>query len=167
MIQRIYHPVVEVIYWSCAMRRALTSSTAVIAVALVAMLSSTAPVVAQDVDAAAILADLGEGYEAADLTNGARQYRRCQACHTLDEGGANRSGPNLHGIMFTPAAQVDGFSYSSALVEAGLVWDVETLDAWLENPRTLVPRNRMSFAGLRDADARRDLIGYMAVESSR
>lgn len=117
-------------------------------------------------DAEAILASLGGDYADADLTNGARQFRRCQSCHTLNEGGRHTVGPNLHGIMGRAAASAEGFSYSRQLTEAGLTWNVETLDAWIENPRALVPGNRMSFVGLRDAADRRDVIGYLAVETA-
>ena len=113
----------------------------------------------------AVLA-LGPAYAGADLANGARQFRRCQSCHTLDEGGRHTVGPNLHGIIGAPAASRDGFRYSSQLEAAGLVWDATTLDAWLENPRAVVPGNRMSFVGLRDAEARRDVIAYLAAETA-
>jgi len=118
-------------------------------------------------DAQAILAALGGDYVNADLQNGARQFRRCQSCHTLNEGGRHTVGPNLHGIVGAEAAAAEGFNYSRQLAEAGLVWDVETLDTWIENPRAMVPGNRMSFVGLRDAEDRRDVIGYLAVETAQ
>lgn len=117
-------------------------------------------------EALAILASLGGDYVDADLVNGARQFRRCQSCHTLNEGGRHTVGPNLHGVMGRAAADADRFSFSSQLSEAGLIWDLETLDAWIENPRALVPGNRMSFVGLRDAEDRRDVIAYLAVETA-
>lgn len=117
-------------------------------------------------DTSTVLAALGPDYLEADLANGARQYRRCQACHMLTEGGRHTVGPNLHGIVGQPAAAQEGFSYSRQLQEAGLVWDAATLDAWIENPRALVPGNRMSFVGLRDPAARRDTIAYIAAESA-
>lgn len=114
----------------------------------------------------AILAALGGDYVNADLANGARQFRRCQSCHTLDAGGRHTVGPNLHGVIGRAAASAEGFDYSRQLEAAGLVWDLDTLDAWIENPRALVPGNRMSFVGLRDPQARRDVIGYLAVETA-
>jgi cytochrome c len=150
------------------MSRMQTSAIAAVSAAMLATLAFSSSTLAQDAsDNTAILAALGEGYADADLANGARQYRRCQACHTIDDGGANRAGPNLHGIMDSAVAAVDGFAYSTALSESGLIWDAATLDAWLENPRALVPGNRMSLAGLRDANARRDLIAHIAVESAK
>lgn len=118
-------------------------------------------------DPSITLAALGAAYADADLSNGQRQFRRCQSCHTLNEGGRHTVGPNLYGIMGAPAAAQERFSYSSQLTESGLVWDAATMDAWLENPRGLVPGNRMSFVGLRDADARRDVIAYIAVETAQ
>ncbi|WP_417483179.1 c-type cytochrome [Maricaulis sp.] len=100
-----------------------------------------------------------------DLANGQRQFRRCQSCHTMTEGGRHTVGPNLYGVLSRPAASAPGFSYSRALRESGLNWDRETLDAWIENPRLLVPGNRMSFVGLRNAEDRRDVIAYIASET--
>jgi len=114
----------------------------------------------------AVLAALGGDFVNADLANGARQFRRCQSCHTLNEGGRHTVGPNLYGVIGRPAASAEGFSYSSQLTDAGLTWDAETLSHWIENPRAFVPGNRMSFVGLRDADDRRDVIAYIAVETA-
>lgn len=105
----------------------------------------------------ALLASTG-----ADLANGQRQFRRCQSCHTLGEGGRHTVGPNLYGVINRTAADASGFNYSRALSQSGLTWDHDTLDAWIENPRELVPGNRMSFVGLRDAGDRRDVIAYIA-----
>ncbi len=131
------------------------------------MVDSAAAEVADGPDPSVILAALGEAYTDADLSNGQRQFRRCQSCHTLNEGGRHTVGPNLYGIMGAPAAAQERFSYSRQLTESGLVWDAATMDAWLENPRSMVPGNRMSFVGLRDADARRDVIAYLAVETAQ
>jgi cytochrome c len=113
-----------------------------------------------------ILGALGGDYVDADLANGARQFRRCQSCHTLNEGGRHTVGPNLHGVMGSEAASAEGFAYSRQLSESSLVWDAATMDAWIENPRALVPGNRMSFVGLRDADDRRDVIAHIAIATA-
>jgi len=114
---------------------------------------------------AAILADLGETYVSANLENGGRVFRRCQSCHTVDEGGRNMVGPNLHGVFGREAGAAEGFRYSPAMAESGITWTAETMDAYLANPRTYIPRNRMSFAGLRAEDDRRDVIAWLAVQT--
>lgn len=121
---------------------------------------------AQDDTQAAILAELGETYVSANVENGARIFRRCQACHTVEEGGRNMVGPNLHGVFGREAGGKDDFRYSPAMSESGIVWSAETMDAYLTNPRTYIPRNRMSFAGLRDEEDRNDLIAWLAVNTN-
>jgi len=113
----------------------------------------------------AMLAALPAPYNTADLENGRRQFGLCRSCHTVVEGGPNMTGPNLHGVFGRPAASVDGYRYSEALQNAGFVWDAERLDAWLANPRTYLPGNRMTFVGLDDPKKRIDLIAYLKVES--
>ena len=121
---------------------------------------------AQDEADTTVLAELGEPYVSASVENGARIFRRCQSCHTVDEGGRNMVGPNLHGVFGADAGAKEGFRYSPAMSESGIVWSAETLDAYLANPRTYIPRNRMSFAGLRDEEDRNDLIAWLAVNTN-
>lgn len=87
-------------------------------------------------------------------------YNRCAVCHTANKGGEDKLGPNLYGVFGSRAAE-GGFSYSTALKDSGLTWDEATLHSWLENPRALVPGNRMSFPGLKDAAKRQEIIDYL------
>ena len=97
-----------------------------------------------------------------DVKAGARVYARCKACHTVEQGGANKVGPNLWGIFGAEAGGRDiGFNYSKAMRESGIVWNEETLGAYLENPRKAVPGTRMVFAGLKNEDQREDVIAYL------
>lgn len=130
-----------------------------------AALALTSAAQAQDDAEASILAELGEPYVSASVENGARIFRRCQSCHTVDEGGRNMVGPNLHGVFGAEAGAKEGFRYSPAMSESGIVWSAETLDGYLANPREYIPRNRMSFAGLRDEEDRNDLIAWLAVNT--
>jgi cytochrome c len=96
---------------------------------------------------------------------GEAAWRQCRTCHAVGEGARNGTGPALNGIVGSAAAQIDGFRYSPAFVEAGangLVWTEEALDAFLENPGAKIPRNRMSFRGVRSADERAALIAFLA-----
>jgi cytochrome c len=98
---------------------------------------------------------------AGDPEEGARGFRACAACHTL-EPGEHRTGPSLAGIFGRAAGSAPGFTrYSPALERAEIVWDTATLDAWLAGPAALVPDNRMTFPGIPDARARADLIAYL------
>lgn len=130
-----------------------------------AALALTSVAQAQDAAPSDILAELGEPYVSANLDNGGRIFRRCQACHTVEEGGRNMVGPNLHGVFGREAGHKDDFRYSPAMSDSGVVWSAETLDAYLTNPREYMPGNRMSFAGLRAEQDRHDLIAWLAVNT--
>ena len=114
----------------------------------------------------AAVAALPAPYNAADLENGRRAFARCRSCHTVTEGGPNMTGPNLYGVFGRQAGSLPGFNYSNAVKTAGFSWDAERIDHWLENPRTFLPGNKMSFPGLPDADDRRDLIAWLQVNTT-
>ena len=97
----------------------------------------------------------------ADVENGARQAMLCMACHTLEKGRVNMIGPNLFGFFGNRAGTVEGFVYSKAVMEADFAWTPRALDAWLVQPSRFLPGNRMTFAGVGNADNRRDLIAYL------
>jgi len=115
----------------------------------------------------ATLASLGEPYASASLDNGRRLFRRCASCHTLGDGDRHLVGPNLYAMFGRVAGSAEGYRYSRALEEAGFEWSKAELDQWLANPRTYLPGNRMSFAGLRNESDRNDLIAFLAVETRR
>jgi cytochrome c len=96
-----------------------------------------------------------------DAEKGKKVARKCAACHTFDEGGKNRVGPNLHGVVGREVASVPDFSYSAALKELGGTWSYERLDEWVHNPKELVAKTSMAFAGVKKEDDRADLIAYM------
>ncbi|MDP3749448.1 MAG: cytochrome c family protein [Phenylobacterium sp.] len=114
---------------------------------------------------AAVLASLPAPYNTADLANGKSKFGLCKSCHTIVPGGANMTGPNLHGVFGRKAGAVADYKYSDAVKNAGFVWDAEHLDKWLAEPRTFLPGTKMSFAGLKEARDRVDLIAYVKVES--
>ena len=97
---------------------------------------------------------------AADLEAGKKVFRKCGACHKLEDG-KNGVGPHLYGIVGRDIASVDGFNYSDALTGLEGEWTLDKLSAWLENPRDFAAGNRMSFSGLKDEEDRANLIGYL------
>ncbi len=109
---------------------------------------------------AALLA--GPAHAAGDAEEGAKVFRRCAVCHTAEEGGPNKIGPNLWGVIgSTSGTRSTGFRYSKALRDAALAWNDDTLDQWITGPRELVPGTRMTFPGLPDAQEREDVIAYL------
>ena len=95
-----------------------------------------------------------------DPANGEKVFRKCKACHAL-EPGKNKVGPSLAGVFGRTAGTVEGFKYSSAMTDSGIVWDEETMDGFLEKPKQVVPKTRMAFAGLKKEQDRMDVIAYL------
>ena len=106
--------------------------------------------------------DLGTLLAAADPARGERTAQACLACHTLVEGGPNRIGPNLHGVVGRPVASHPGFSYSPALSAVGGRWTYVSLDRFLTSPGRAVAGTRMTFTGLHNPRDRANVIAYLA-----
>jgi cytochrome c len=89
----------------------------------------------------------------------------CRTCHTTREGD-NRLGPTLHGVIGREAGSVPGFGYSSAMQNAGITWDEQTLDRYIENPEAVVPGNNMKpYSGITAAEERAKIIAHLKAES--
>ncbi|MGN3974149.1 c-type cytochrome [Tsuneonella sp. SYSU-LHT278] len=87
---------------------------------------------------------------------------RCGTCHTFDQGGGAKQGPNLYGVLGKPIGKhAAGFAYSSALSGHGGDWTYENMDAWLKSPKAFAAGTKMSFAGLSNAQDRANIILYM------
>jgi len=100
------------------------------------------------------------------MKRGAKLYKRCQTCHTLNEGGKHKVGPNMWAIYGATAGQKEGFAYSKVMKESGVIWTDETLSAYIENPRKYMPGNRMSYAGLRKAEDRAAVLAYIKAQTT-
>lgn len=99
---------------------------------------------------------------------GQRTFIRCAACHAVEPGLAHKVGPNLYGVWGAPAASRDGFvRYSEALSESDIIWNAETLDAFLTKPSDFVSGTTMAFGGLSSAEKRAALIAYLKVKTEQ
>jgi len=102
---------------------------------------------------------------AGDVAKGEAFARRCIACHTFEEGGANRVGPHLWEVVNRPIASVADYAYSDAMVaysEGGAkIWDYDTLGPYLEDPRGHVPGTKMVFPGIRSEEDRANIVAYL------
>ncbi|OYQ31819.1 hypothetical protein CHU95_20825 [Niveispirillum lacus] len=92
---------------------------------------------------------------------GERLFLRCRTCHEVAAGKPHKVGPNLHGFWGKPAGHIEGFKYSDALRNSGVVWDEKTLDVWLKHPTTLISGTTMAFIGLPEKADRDALIAYL------
>jgi cytochrome c len=109
---------------------------------------------------AAFLLPAGPVAAEGDAEAGERVFSRCRACHVVDQE-QNRVGPHLVGIYGREAGSVEGYRYSPALADSGIVWDDEAIAAYVEDPRGFIPGNRMAFPGIRNEQEIADLLAYL------
>ncbi|KZL19615.1 Cytochrome c2 [Pseudovibrio axinellae] len=110
------------------------------------------------------VASIEELLATASVEAGARQARKCAACHSFDQGGPNKVGPALWGVVGRAPATHAGFSYSSAMREFGTSnpeWTFEQLNEFVKAPRKHVSGTSMGYAGMKKDSQRADLIAYL------
>jgi cytochrome c len=110
---------------------------------------------------AALVAALPAMAAAQDPKQGQVAFNKCRACHQVGEGARNLVGPVLNGLFGRKAGTVEGFNYSDANKNSGIVWDEAIFSEYIKNPRAKIPGTKMVFAGLRDEKEISDLIAYL------
>jgi cytochrome c len=99
----------------------------------------------------------------ATLTDAQLYKDRCGGCHALDH---NKYGPAHRDLLGRTAGTQPGYRYSAALARSGVVWTEASLDAWLTDPRKMVPGTRMDVK-LGDPVERRRIIGFLKAAPGR
>ncbi|KAJ1621695.1 cytochrome c-like domain-containing protein [Pavlovales sp. CCMP2436] len=97
-----------------------------------------------------------------DAKSGAKIFKiKCATCHTYNSGGASKTGPNLHALFGRKSGTVEGYSYTQANRDKGVVWNDDTLFDYLENPKKYIPGTKMAFAGFKKPQERADVIAFL------
>ena len=100
-------------------------------------------------------------FASTNAVEGAKIFKKCAACHSITEGGANKIGPALWGVLGRPAGSVPGYKYSKAMAAHGKNWSFEEMNGFLTKPKDWIKGTKMSFAGLKKAEDRAAVILYM------
>ena len=98
---------------------------------------------------------------AQDAEAGKSVFNKCRACHDIGEGAKNKVGPHLNNIFGRKAGSVEGFNYSDAMKNSGIVWDEASIDAYVADPKGKIPGNKMVFVGIKDEADRKNLIAFL------
>ena len=124
--------------------------------------------VADEAGGAAAVADTppdwGTVLPIADVAAGEAVFAKCKSCHSIEAGGANGTGPNIHGAPGRKPGSHAGFAYSTGMTEFGAkqaVWDDDHLYEFLKSPAKYIPGTKMSFVGLKKQDERINVIAYL------
>jgi len=110
--------------------------------------------------AVAIALAAGTAQAGGDAAAGEKVFKKCKACHDM-EAGKNKVGPSLAGIVGRQAGTVEGFKYSDAMANSGVVWNEDSLNQYLADPKGFMPGNKMTFSGLKKDDDRANVIAYL------
>lgn len=101
----------------------------------------------------------------AQISPGKKLFILCAACHSLKKDEPHKVGPNLYAVFGKKAGLAEGFKYSEELLNSGVVWDKESMRAWIENPAEFVPGTSMAFIGIKDKEKQDLLIEYLLNET--
>ena len=100
-------------------------------------------------------------FASTSAAEGAKVFKKCAACHSIKEGGANKIGPALWGVLGRKAGSVPNYKYSKAIAAYGKNWSFEEMNGFLIKPKDWIKGTKMSFAGLKNAKERAAVILYM------
>lgn len=122
----------------------------------------------EEINAEQVSAEVIEQYNSltGDPRQGRREFTVCMSCHVV-QPGQNRVGPTLYNIIGREAGTIEGFNYSDANANSGIIWTEATMFAYLEDPQAYIPGTIMAYPGLPDPQKRADIIAYIKQESGQ
>tara|TARA_Y100001970_G_scaffold158816_1_gene194203 strand:- start:2350 stop:2865 length:516 start_codon:yes stop_codon:yes gene_type:complete len=112
-------------------------------------------------DAADEVFDLASFVALGDVEHGKKVFKKCAACHSINQGGKNKIGPALWSVMQRKSGELSDYNYSKSLINHGKIWSFAELNGFLLKPATWIRNNKMGFAGLKDERDRASVILYM------
>ena len=113
--------------------------------------------------------DWGTVLPVADIAAGETVFAKCKSCHVIEAGGANGTGPALHGVLGRKPGTHAGFAYSAPMMEFSATqpaWSFETVSEFLTAPQKYIKGTKMSFVGLKKPEDRINLIAYLNAQGS-
>ena len=105
-------------------------------------------------------------FASVNSAEGAKIFKKCAACHSLAQGGGNKIGPALWGVIGRTAGAVSDYKYSKAMVAYGKPWSFEEMNGFLIKPKDWIKGTKMSFAGIKSPKERAAVILYMNENSN-
>ena len=104
----------------------------------------------------------GVAAHAQDLAAGENAFKKCLACHAVGEGAKNKVGPLLNGLEGRKSGTIEGYSYSEANKNSGIIWSKETFLDYIKDPRAKIPGTKMIFPGIKNETEAANLWAYLA-----
>lgn len=98
---------------------------------------------------------------AQDIAAGERSWNKCRACHQVGETAKNGVGPVLNGLLGRHSGSVEGYSYSSANRNSGIIWDEAIFADYIKDPKAKIPGTKMVFAGIKSEQEIKDLTAFL------
>jgi cytochrome c len=98
---------------------------------------------------------------AQDVEKGAVAFKKCAICHKIGPGATSLVGPELNGLDGRHSGSVEGFSYSDANKNSGIVWGEAVFKEYIQDPRAKIPGTKMIFAGIKNEQEVNDLWAYL------
>ena len=98
---------------------------------------------------------------AQDVEKGAIVFKKCAICHKIGPGAKNLVGPELNGLDDRKSGSVPGFSYSDANKNSGIIWNEQTFEDYIKDPKAKIPGTKMVFAGIKNEQEAKDLWAYL------